>query len=81
MLRTDELPMLAAQWLADDADSPTLRRLAGEDGSDGWLIDQLWPATLAELDVPTVTDEQAWGVAMTYQLAAWRAGIAQRLTL
>jgi hypothetical protein len=31
-------------------------------------------ATLAELDVPTVTDEQAWGVAMTYQLAAWRAG-------
>lgn len=81
ILRTDKLPMVAAQWLAGDADSPTLRQLAGEDGSSAWLVEQLWPATLTELSVPPVTDEEAWDVAMVYQLAAWHSGYRSTLEL
>ena len=73
MLRTDELPMLAAQWLVE-MDSPALRRLAGLDASDGWLIDQVWPDVLADLGVAAVVGEQAWNLAITFQVAAWRAG-------
>jgi hypothetical protein len=73
MLRTDDLPMLAAQWLVE-LDSTALRRLAGIDGSDGWLIDQVWPEVLAELGVPTVVGNEVWDLAITFQIAAWRAG-------
>ncbi|MGN6608641.1 MAG: hypothetical protein ACTHMS_16730 [Jatrophihabitans sp.] len=73
MLRTDELPMLAAQWLVE-LDSPALRRLAGLDGSDGWLIDKVWPQVLDELGAAKVVSEVAWNLAITFQMAAWRAG-------
>jgi hypothetical protein len=73
MLRTDEAPMMAAHWLTA-FDSPALRRLAGLNGSEGWLIDQLWPEVLAELGVREPSGEQAWDLAISFQLAAWRAG-------
>lgn len=73
MLRTDETPMLAAHWLTE-FDSPTLRRLAGLSGSEGWLIDQWWPGVLADLGVQQMTGEQAWDLAVSFQLSAWRAG-------
>jgi hypothetical protein len=73
MLLTDEAPMLAAHRLAD-FDSPTLRRLAGLSGSEGWQIDQLWPEVLADLGVHEASGEQAWDLATAFQLAAWRAG-------
>jgi hypothetical protein len=73
MLRTDEVPMLAAHWLAD-FDSPMLRRLAGLSASEGWLIDQLWPEVLADLGVNEASGEQEWDLAISFQLAAWRSG-------
>ena len=65
--------MVAAHWLLE-FDSPALRRLAGLNGSEGWLIDQLWPEVLADLGVQEASGEQAWDLAISFQLAAWRAG-------
>lgn len=73
MLNTDQIPMLAAIWLVE-FDSPALRRLAGLDPSDGWLIDRAWPEALAELGVHDVSDEQAWDLAISLQFGSWRAG-------
>lgn len=73
MLSTDETPMLAAQWLVE-FDSPALRRLAGLGGSEGWLIDQLWPEVLADLGVQKLSSQQAWDLAISYQSAALSAG-------
>ena len=56
---TDALPNVAAHWLVE-SDSPALRRLAGLNGSEGCLIDQLWPELLADLGVQGVSGEQAW---------------------
>lgn len=65
--------MVAAHWLVEH-DSPALRRLAGLDGRDGWLIDQLWPEVLSDLGVGDVRDEDAWDLLLTYELAALRSG-------
>jgi hypothetical protein len=73
MLRSDELPMIAANWLVD-RDTPALRRLAGLDESDAWLIDKVWADVTAELNVESVSTEAAWQLAMTHEIAAWRAG-------
>jgi hypothetical protein len=45
-------PWLAADWLARGHDGPRLRELAGLRGHEPEVTD-LWPAALAELDVPT----------------------------
>ena len=73
MLRTDDVPMLAAHWLVD-FDSPALRRLAGLDRSDGWLIDRVWPEVLADLGVHDASGKRAWDLAISFQLASWHAG-------
>ncbi len=73
MLRGDELPLLAAHWLAA-YDSPALVRLAGLDGTEGWLIDQLWPEVLSDLGVGVTADEVTWSRAVAWQVAAWRSG-------
>jgi len=73
MLNTDEIPMVAAHWLTE-YDSPALRRLAGLNGSEGWLIDQLWPEVLSDLGVDEVDGEHAWDLSVAFQLTAWRAG-------
>jgi hypothetical protein len=73
MLSTDEVPMVAAHWLTE-YDSPSLRRSAGLDGSEGWLIDRLWPEVLSDLGVRETNGERAWDLAVSFQFAAWRAG-------
>ena len=73
MLHSDELPALAADWLTE-YDSPALRRLAGLSGSEGWLNDQLWPEVLTDLGADEVSGDEAWDLAITFQLALWRAG-------
>jgi hypothetical protein len=65
--------MVAAHWLVE-SDSSALRRLAGLNGSEGWLIDRLWPEVLADLGVHEVSGEQAWDLAISFQLASWRSG-------
>jgi hypothetical protein len=73
MFRSDELPIVAA-YLLIDLDTPALRRVAGLDKSDGWLIDQVWPEAIGDLGIAQVSRERAWDLAMTYQIAVWRAG-------
>jgi hypothetical protein len=73
VLRAEGLPMLAAQWLVQH-DSPALRELAGLSGSEGWLIDQLWPAVLSDLGVETQSDDEAWFQLAAYEVSAMRYG-------
>jgi hypothetical protein len=73
MLRTDEIPLLAAHWL-EKLDSSAVRQIAGLNGPEGWLIDQLWPEVLTDLGVHEVSSEKGWDLAMAFQLAAWQAG-------
>lgn len=73
VLRTDETPMLAAHWLVEH-DSPSLRELAGLSGSEGWLIDRLWPAVLSDLGVEKQSDNEAWYQLAAYETAALRNG-------
>jgi len=65
--------MVAAHWLIE-YDSEALRRLAGLNGSEGWLIDQLWPEVLSDLGVQEADDECEWDLSVAFQLAALRAG-------
>ena len=42
LIRTDELPDLAARWLATNlADTESIRMLAGHDRRDPWRLEQL----------------------------------------
>lgn len=54
-LRTDEIPWWAAHWLADGADSPALRELAGLNARDTDLVPDLLRTVLADLTVPVPT--------------------------
>jgi hypothetical protein len=80
MLRSDELPMVAA-YLLVSADSPALRQVAGMSKLDGWLIEQVWPQAMSELGVADLSDEAAWDLAMSYQIASWRGGERSTLDL
>ena len=49
LVRTDQLPDLAARWLAADmTDSPSTRRLAWHNPRDSWAVDQLLADAAAE---------------------------------
>lgn len=73
MLRTEELPMLAAHWLVD-SNSESVARLAALDVSDAWLIDKLWLEVLADLGVSDTGNEARWARAVAWQVADWQAG-------
>ena len=66
--------MIAAEWLAAGLDSPSLRELAGEDGTYSYRVDELWALVVAELGVVPHAPEESWGIAMAYEVAACRAG-------
>ena len=65
--------MLAANWLVEH-DSPSLRELAGLRGSEGWLIDRLWPAVLSDLGVEKQSDDEAWSQLAAYEATTLRHG-------
>ncbi|MEU8298847.1 hypothetical protein AB0C04_16385 [Micromonospora sp. NPDC048909] len=67
----ERVPWCAADWLADGHDGPTLRELAGLDGTNPPLIGELLPAALAEVGVPIPSAAEASD--------AWFAALAQRL--
>lgn len=73
LLRSDELPSVAAHLLVD-LDTPALRRVAGLDPSDVWLIDNVWREAVAELGVGESDPEQAWAVAARYLVESYRTG-------
>ena len=52
MIHVDDLPIVAADVLEDDHDSPSLRQLAGLFGADSDEIRRLFHKSLDELSVP-----------------------------
>jgi hypothetical protein len=57
LVRTDQLPGLAARWLAADIiDSPATRILAGHNPGDPWALDQLLSEAVAETGATAPAD-------------------------
>lgn len=74
LVRSDELPDLAARWLAADlVDTESVRLLAGHDRHDPWALEQLLADSVSEanVEVPsdTVTAQEVAGdwVSTTWQ--------------
>lgn len=57
LIRTDELPDIAARWLATDMlDTESTRMLAGHDKHDPWALDQLFAQTMVEAGTTEAQD-------------------------
>jgi hypothetical protein len=57
LVRSDDLPNIAARWLASDlVDSESVRILAGEDPHDPWTLKQLLAAAVSEANVNVASD-------------------------
>jgi hypothetical protein len=60
LIRTDDLPMVAARWLvADVADTESKRLLAGHDPHDPWELERLLVEATDEVAVTPPTDPTA----------------------
>jgi hypothetical protein len=60
LVRTDELPMIAARWLAADVvDTESIRLLAGHDPHDPWELERLLVGATHEVGVIPPTDAAA----------------------
>jgi len=60
LIRTDELPMVAARWLAADVvDTESIRLLAGHDPHDPWELERLLVVAADEVGVTPPTDPAA----------------------
>jgi hypothetical protein len=74
LIRVDDFPDIAAQWLADGMDSDSLRILAGADHEDAADKRDLWTATLQELQIQTDPPGSPWPLIWAYELASFKAG-------
>jgi len=74
LLKVDDLPDVAAQWLANGMDSESLRMLAGANHEDRDDILDLWTATVEELDIQPIPLDNRWPLIWAYEIATWRAG-------
>jgi hypothetical protein len=74
LIRTDQLPDLAARWLAADlTDSPSTRMLAGCNPSDPWQLDQLLADAASETGTTAPTDPASLqAIAVDWVTATWR---------
>jgi hypothetical protein len=74
LIRTDQLPDLAARWLAADmTDSPSTRMLAGHNPSDPWRLDELLADAAAETGTTAPADPAALqAIAVDWVTATWR---------
>jgi hypothetical protein len=74
LIRTDQLPDLAARWLAADmTDSPSTRMLAGHNPNDPWGLDQLLAEAAAETGTTAPTGPASLqGIAVEWVTATWR---------
>ena len=75
LVRTDDLPDLAARWLgADLIDTESVRMLAGHNPNDPWMLDKLLRDSGAEAAV-TVPDGPAvvQKIAVDWVTTTWRA--------
>jgi hypothetical protein len=82
LLRPEDLPDLAASWLAVDLDTPALRQLAGESALERVSIRELWAQTCEELGLPAATDDEVTRLrAVRDLLLRWQAGGFDRLAV
>jgi hypothetical protein len=74
LIRTDQLPDLAARWLATDlSDSPAIRMLAGHDTRDPWGLDQLLDQVAAETGAIAPAGTAATqAIAVSWVTSTWR---------
>jgi hypothetical protein len=74
LVRSDELPVLAARWLAYDlADTESVRMLAGEDPHDVWLLEGLLKEALGEANVVLPSETAAIErIAVEWVTETWR---------
>jgi hypothetical protein len=74
LVRTDQLPDLAARWLAADmTDSPSTRMLAGHNPTDPWVLDQLLAEAAAETGATAPTAPAArQAIAVDWVTTTWR---------
>jgi len=74
LLRSDDLPDLAARWLAADlADGESVRQLAGHDPHDPWGLEHLLAGAVSEarLEVPCDPDTVE-KVALDWVRSTWQ---------
>jgi hypothetical protein len=74
LMRTDELPMVAARWLAADlVDTESIRLLAGHDSHDPWELERLLVDATDEEGVTPPTDPAAEeNIAVDWVSNNWR---------
>jgi len=74
LIRTDQLPDLAARWLAADmTDTPATRMLAGHNPRDPWRLDQLLADGATESGTTVPTDPASLQtIAVDWVTATWR---------
>ena len=74
LVRSDDLPHIAARWLAlDVVDTESVRMLAGQDPHDPWALEQLLAGAVSEANV-TVASEYAevQRIALDWMITSWR---------
>lgn len=73
LVRTDQLPDLAARWLAADmTDSPSTRMLAGHNPRDPWALGQLLADAAAETGAIAPADDALQrAIALDWVASTW----------
>jgi hypothetical protein len=74
LIRTDQLPMVAARWLAADVvDSESIRLLASHDSHDPWELERLLVEATDEVGVAPSTNTAAEeNIAVNWVTNNWR---------
>jgi hypothetical protein len=74
LVRSDELPDLAARWLVTETvDTESVRMLAGQDPHDPWELDRLLDDSVSEAEVTVPSDPAAvQRIAVHWVTETWR---------
>lgn len=74
LVRSDELPDLAARWLASDVvDTESVRLLAGYDRHDPWALEHLLADVVSEANVAVPSDpDTVQQIAVDWVSSTWR---------
>lgn len=74
LVRSDELPDIAARWLASGVvDTESVRMLAGHDPHDLWMLEQLLADSVSEANVMVAADPATvQRIAVDWVTLTWR---------
>lgn len=83
LVRSDELPDLAARWLASDVvDTESVRLLAGYDRHDPWALEQLLADVVSQANVAVPSDpDTVQKIAVDWISSTWRQTQDTRLAV